>query len=187
MVTSQGISREFELVTAYTGALVELSDLRLHLSLDCTDFDSLLSDIERMAVERVENETRRQLKTATWKMYLPYFPCLITIRKAPVASITQIRYVDTDGAWQVLASSVYETFLNREPAEIMLDYQQTWPLTRTKEQAVEITFVAGYGESDDVPQLARQAVKLIVKDQFDQCDGNETAIRNLISQMQWGM
>ena len=187
MVASQGIAREFELSTAPTGVVVQLCDLREHLNLFETNHDSMIAGFEKMAVERIENETRRQLVSATWKMFLPCFPEFISIRKNPVSSITQIRYVDTNGDWQVLSSSVYDSFLQREPAEIHLAYSQAWPSTRATEQAVEVTFVAGYGTADDVPAIASHAIKLIVSDQYNGCDGNEPAITSLLSQLQWGM
>lgn len=187
MVSNQGIAREFELSTAATAPVVRACDLRPQVSLMESDHDALLTEYEKVAVERIQNESRRQFITATWKMYLSCFPDVITIRKCPVSSITQIRYVDTDGDWATLDTSVYEPFLTREPAEIRLAYNQTWPLIRQKEQAVEVTFVAGYGTADDVPEIAKHAVKLIVQDAFYGCDGNSMAIDSLISQLSWGM
>ena len=187
MVASHGIAREFELSTAPTGPVVPACDLRRYVDLADNEDDSFLAELEKMAVERVESDTRRQLVNATWKMYLPCFSEVMQIRKAPVSSITQIRYVDTDGTWQTLATSVYETFLQREPAEIRLAYNQVWPITRQKEQAIEITFVAGYGTADDVPELAKHAVKMIVQDSYNNCDGNENAVQNVLSRLNWGM
>jgi uncharacterized phiE125 gp8 family phage protein len=187
MVGSQGIAREFDLSTAPTSVAVQISDLRAHLRYLSTDQDDLIGELESMAVERVENESRRQLVNATWKMYLPCFTDVISIRKSPVSSITQIRYVDTGGDWQVLATSVYDSFLQREPAEIRLAYSQAWPATRGTEQAVEVTFVAGYGTSEDIPSIAIHAIKLMVQDAFEGTDKNEPAIERLMAQLNWGM
>jgi len=186
MVASKGIASEFELSTAPTGPVVPACDLRRYVDLYDNEDDSFLAELEKMAVERIESDTRRQLVTATWKLYLSCFPSVIQIRKAPVASVTQIRYVDTDGDWQILSPSVYETFLQREPAEIRLAYQQTWPVVRQKEQAVEVTFTAGYGTADDVPEIAKHAVKMIVQDAYNNCDGNSHAVESLLSRLNWG-
>ncbi len=186
MATSS-LGSEFELTTAPAGAVVQSCDLRQYVRLGDTDNDSLLADLEKMAVERVESDTQRQLVSATWKMFLPCFPSVITIRKNPVSAISQIRYVDVDGDWQTLSTSVYDTFLQREPAEIRLAYSQSWPLTRQTEQAVEVTFVAGYGSADDVPEIAKHAVKLIVAGEYHGCDDNETAIKSLLSRLNWGI
>ena len=109
MVASQGLAREFEVSTAATAPVVPACDLRAHLRLVNSDDDAMLTSFEKMAVERIQNESRRQLISATWKMFLSGFPEVISIRKAPVSSITQIRYIDPDGTWQILSSSVYES------------------------------------------------------------------------------
>lgn len=187
MVAASGIASEFELSAAPSGVVVSTADLRDHLRYLSTDQDDLITELESMAVERIQNESRRQFLTASWKLYLACFPSVIVLRKCPVASITQIRYLDTSGNWQVLASTVYDSFLQREPGEIHLAYSQNWEPTRQNEQAVEVTFVAGYGVSTDVPSAAIHAVKLIVQDAFEGTDRNESTIQSLINQLSWGL
>ena len=195
MVASVGIASEFQLVTAATGNVVSVTDLKDHLRYLSGDQDSFISELQDMAVARIEHESRRQLLTATWKLLLPCFPSVIEIRKCPVASITSITYLDVDGATQTLSSSVYDTFLQREPGEIHLAYSQSWPATRTNEQAVTVNFTTGYGVAADCPAQSRHLVKLIVEEGFWGA-GNATptifstgdlTISRLMSHLQWGM
>ena len=169
------------------GRVVPLADLKDHLHYLSTDQDQYISALHDMAVARIELETRRQLLTATWELRLPCFPSVIELRKCPVASVSSIKYLDQDGVEQTLATSVYSTFLQREPAEIHLAYSQSWPTIRETEQSVTVTFVAGYGADVDCPAAAHHLVKLIVQDAFEGTDRNEPTIERLMTQLKWGM
>lgn len=187
MVATRGIASEFELSSAASGYVVSVADLKDHLRYLSTDQDTLIAEYHDAAVARIESHTRRQLLTATWKLYLSAFPSCIEIRKSPVASISSITYLDSAGSSQTLATSYYDAFLQREPAEIREAYAQSWPATYEREQAVTVTFVAGYGAEADVPAQAKHAVRLLVEDMFWGTTKNEKAIDNLLSQLMWGL
>lgn len=187
MVANVGIASEFELSEAASGMVVSLDDLKDHLRYLSDDQNSLISALHDAAVARIESETRRQLLTATWKLYLPDFPTVIPVRKCPVASIESITYLDVNGVTQTLSSAVYESFLTREPAEIRLAYDQSYPAIRSHEQAICVTFTAGYGVGADCPAQAHHLVKLIVEDLFTSSLRNEKTIQRLMSHLQWGM
>jgi uncharacterized phiE125 gp8 family phage protein len=144
----------------------------------------------KTATEAVEHDCERALCTQTCKLYLPCFPCEIEIPKPPVASITSITYTDTAGTTQTLATSVYQSNLKRTPPRIREAYSQQWPQTRDEtENAVTVTFVAGYGEPKDVPFQAKEAVLLMVKRHYEGCTGDamsESPIyRGLVGRLRW--
>lgn len=108
----------------------------------------------------------RALITQTWEMYLDDWPatgCEIEIPLPPLQSVTGITYVDTDGATQTLASSVYQIVdRGNSPSAIVLAYNQSWPSIRSQRQAITVTFRAGYGDTPDtIPGAIRHAVKLL--------------------------
>lgn len=188
MVAANGLASEFELVTAPDGAVVALADLKRHLKVDADDRDDDITAFESAAVDRIEQDNRRQLRTATWRAFWPGFESPLCLRKCPVQSITSITYRDVDGNSQTLSTDVYELFATREPAEIHLKPNQSWPLTQTHEQAVTVTFVAGYGDAADVPSVLQSAIKLIVEGMFYGCEDKlEPAVQRLIDLKRWGM
>lgn len=62
------------LVTAPTAEPVTLADAKLHLRVNVSDDDALITDALIAGRERVELETGRQLITATWELWMDGFP-----------------------------------------------------------------------------------------------------------------
>jgi uncharacterized phiE125 gp8 family phage protein len=151
--------------TQYTPPYAEpihLDEMKLHLRLESTFTadDTLVTSLIKTAREHCETKTQRQLIAATWKLYLDEFPCCydavryaptnamygepIRLGHSPLMGVDSISYVDTNGATQTLATSVYSVDKNTEPARIVLAYNQVWPPTRPQMNAVTITYVAGF-------------------------------------------
>lgn len=156
---------------------ISVDEMKIHLRLESTftDDDALVTSLIKTAREYVETFTQRQLVAATWKLYLNQFPQVcswwnwesgnnysgryrrwlddpygvdaIRLGHAPLMGVTSIAYVDTDGATQTLATSVYTVDKNTEPARIVLAYGQSWPSTRPQMNAVTVTYIAGFATS----------------------------------------
>ena len=127
-------------------------------------------DLERMisaAREYVENRTQRRLITQTLEQRLDYFPSVIELDVLPVQSVTSVKYIDVDGDEQTVSTSVYTSDLYSQPCTIFPAYAQSWPSTRYIPNAVTITFVAGYGEAEDVPAGMRVAMHLLIGDAYE--------------------
>lgn len=73
------------------------------------------------------------------------------IELPPLQSVASIKYIDTAGVQQTLASNKYKVVAG-VPARVVPAYGTTWPETRNEPAAVEIRFVCGYGGVDSVPQ-----------------------------------
>ena len=157
----------FELSTAPTEEPVTIGDIESHSVLGTIPADQVteLSGSITAARELCQSRLSRQFCTATWKAYLDYFPDEIQIcDKLPISSITSIQYIDTDAATQTLSSSLYDAdFASpNKPCRIEPAYGQTWPLTRSVQNAVTITFVAGYGARAAVPQVVKNAMLTLI-------------------------
>lgn len=134
---------------------------------DFNDDDTYIQSLIYTATNFVEGYTRRSLITQTWQKILDgQFPEVICLERNPVSSITSITYVDTDGTTQTLATSVYDSDLNMEPAEIYLKYNQTWPTCRDQRKSITIEFVTGYGAATAVPNDIKHAMKLLIADWY---------------------
>lgn len=159
---------------------ISLDEMKLHLRVDITDDDALITSLISAARLYVENYTQRQLIAATWQLFLNEFPPLcnwwnyqsgvgysgrlrrwtddpyfdsIRLGHAPLISVDSIRYVDTDGVTQTLSTSVYTVDPNTEPARIMLAYGQSWPSTRAQLNAVTVTYKAGFATPFTVVEI----------------------------------
>ena len=161
---------------------LSLAEAKAHLRVDITDDEDLITDLIKGARELAEVATNRQFLDATWQLKLDSFPVAgkpglvidadgsIRLPRAPVLTATQvaITYIDSAGASQTLATTVYGVDLASEPGRVYLLYNQTWPATRGQKRAVTITYHAGYGTtSASVPETARNLVRLMVGDAYE--------------------
>lgn len=130
------------------------------------------ADIEQKITEcrqAAEVFLNRSLITQTWQLNLDDFPAadggLIRLRKAPVSSLSSVKYYDADGVQQTLVSGTdYQVEYASEPARLMPEPGTTWPSVETDRlNAVEVIYVAGYGAAaTDVPGPIRRAIALMV-------------------------
>jgi len=147
---------------------VSIDRARQHLRVDETSEDQLIADMIDAATRVAQNFTRRQFITATYKLYLDYFPTEIELPRPPLQSVESIQYYDTDGTLQTLDSSVYTVDNKSTVGKVVEAYGQSWPSTRDMVNAVVVEFVAGYGDKEeDVPGHIRQAIRLIVGHMFE--------------------
>ncbi len=149
-------------------AIISTADMKTHLrvthSTDDDYIDALISCVTAF-LDGYTGTIGRALITQTWTMKLDQFPASdeIVIPLPPLASVTHIKYYDTDNVEQTLSSSNYEVDLFSTPPRVVLANDQSWPSTYEKINAVEIVFVAGYGAAgSDIPQNIIHAAKLLV-------------------------
>ncbi len=168
------------LVTAPTLEPITSAEARLQCGIadDAAGYhDPNLIGLIQAAREKVETDTSRAIMAQTWDYTFDLWPRgleAIHIPKSPVSSITSVKYYDQAGAQQTLSTSVYDgvRFLNREPGEIRLKYQQQWPFLYGERGAITVRFVAGYGATANlVPESLKSAMLLLVSDWFTNSDG----------------
>lgn len=174
-----------------------LGETKLWLKESLPDNDELILDLIQSAREFVEDETGRQLLTATWQLTLVGFPPYMPIRywripesiqfsgvattdflrlpKPPVQSVVSVTYVHPDtGISTTLAADQYLLDSSTEPARLQPAYGTIWPVTRLQSNAVQVTFKSGYGDdAGSVPSKARTAMKFITALWYDNRTGGK--------------
>jgi uncharacterized phiE125 gp8 family phage protein len=91
----------------------------------------------------------------------------------PVQSISSVSYVDTDGADQTLATSVYETRADGLQALIVLKYNQSWPAIQPGSR-IAVTAVVGWAT---VPSDLQSAILLRIGRLFFSSKGTDQLLR----------
>jgi uncharacterized phiE125 gp8 family phage protein len=149
-------------VTEPTQLVVTVSEAKVHLRVDHDAEDVLIERVIDAATEQCESFQRRAFCTQTWKLTLSRFPHGRTIRlpRPPLQSVESIEYRDRNGDLVTLDSEDYRVNDSATPGEVILNRDKSWPSTAHEPDAVQITYVAGYGNGPDVPAAERSAILL---------------------------
>lgn len=128
------------------------------------DIDGYLDALVTRARVHVENYCGIRVPSQTIVIKCDCFEDMARLPDAPVQSITSITYLDTDGATQTLATSVYELRADNLEAAVVLKYNQSWPAIQAGSR-ITLTAVVGYSTA---PVDIQHAILLWVADNFDQ-------------------
>jgi uncharacterized phiE125 gp8 family phage protein len=87
---------------------------------------------------------------------------------SPVQSISHLKYTDSAGAVQTLVDGTdYTKDLYAVPARIVPYLNTAWPGLEDSPNAVEVEYVAGYGDAAaNVPDTLLEAILLLLGDMF---------------------
>jgi uncharacterized phiE125 gp8 family phage protein len=147
---------------------ISLEQARAHLRVDHYEEDALIASLIAAATAHLDGWSGilgRALVNQTWLQKFPRFPsgAVLGLALAPVQSIVSITYFDADNVQQTLAGSVYTALDDELGPFVTLQVGKAWPATFAREDAVTVTFVAGYGAAaSDVPPAIRHAMLLLV-------------------------
>lgn len=152
-----------KLITAPAAEPITLTEAKLHLRVEHTVDDDLITGLIQAARERAEHLLGRALITQTWARVLDAFPAAeIELGMPPVQSISSLVYVDGAGDTQTMATADYSLDATTAPGWVLPSEDLgTWPSTLNTANAVTVTFVAGYGASGTaVPAAIKAWMKL---------------------------
>lgn len=152
--------------TVITGPLVEpvtLADVKTaaHVNFDCED--AIISRWISSARRAAENYQRRAYINQTLEMRFDCWPSFpLSLYRAPLQSVSAIKYYDTDGAEYTLDSSDYIVDTSSAFGRVGLAYGVTLPtVTLQPMDAVSVRYVAGYGPREaNVPDYVKDAIFL---------------------------
>lgn len=135
---------------------ISIEDAKLHLKQDDNDEDELIQQQIKAAVQWLQDYTARQLINATFAETFDVFSDCMVLERSPLSSVSSITYIDENGDQQTASSSLYTVDTAKEPGEVRLAYDQSWPSTRAIQDAVTVNYISGYGSaSSNVPEELR--------------------------------
>lgn len=137
------------LVTAAAAPIITLAEAKRHCRVDHDDDDAYIEGLVATVADNiggVDGWLGRSLGVATWEYRLDAFPDgKITLPLPPLADVSEVEYVDTDGATQTVADfRKFGVGSVKSAGFVTPAYNTDWPATRDEPEVVRITFTAGY-------------------------------------------
>ena len=151
-----------------------LGEAKAHCRVDHADEDGVITNLVNAVESYLDGYSGilgRALINQSWVQNYDGFCDRMTLPVGIASSITTVKYYDSLNVQQTLASSVYQLLTDALGSYITLKPLQVWPQPYAREDAVEITWVAGYGAAaSNVPPAIRAAALLLVGHWYENRD-----------------
>lgn len=146
---------------------ITLEEAKNHLKVDVSDDDALITVLITAARESAEQYTNRALITQTIEEEFKCFEDIL-LQRNPVQTVSSVTYTDTEEQEQTWDEENYSLFLTAEPAKILLKTGKSFPTDVVeRDNAVKVTYIAGYTQASDVPKPIIQAMLLMIGKWYD--------------------
>lgn len=190
---------------------ITIQAMKDYLRVAGSDDDELIAAYINTAVEAIKQYTRRAIKTETFVFKADGFadangddrllqlgpgvhtgsrPYLLgggetlDLPFPPLQSVTSVVTYDRGNNALTFSESLYRVDL--QSGRIYLNEGETWPSNLRAQDAVEVTYVAGYG-SGNIPAPILQAIRLHVEGMYDgTCMGLSADIMGLLAPYRLG-
>ena len=151
---------------------VALVDMKKYMKVTSASDDDLITLMLAAATTWGENYTGREFRANTWTLLIDAFEERLFLRRAPIASITSIKYLLAN-VWTAVANTVYYLKNGTQSSEILLQEDQDWPDdVDEREAAIEIVFVTeSYRDTDAIKSAIMRHVAYWYKNRGD-CGGS---------------
>lgn len=158
-----------KLITPPTELAVSLADTKIHLRVEGSEEDTLITAYIKAAAERAEQITGRALMPQTWEITLDAFPDAFEITRVPAASVTSLKYWDAGGVQQTLSAALYalDNADDFGASYVVPAFGAAWPDTRQQINAVALRYGAGYATAADVPDSIKSWILLQVAAMYE--------------------
>lgn len=149
------------------------AEAKVHLGIASavTGHDSWLEDTIVAIRHQWEHDTDTCLVDSTWQQTYECWPDEIELLRRPVSAIEHIKYYDTNGTLQTLASSNYRLDNGTVQPRVVWDDMAVLPALDTRPEAVIVTYSAGYADAASIPADVKHALKIALALQFEQRSG----------------
>jgi len=199
-------NRKSAYVTASTDApAISIVDMKSFLRVDNSDDDVVISAYLATATEAIKQHLRVALLTETFVLKADGFayadaderlialgagihtgsrPYLLgggdtlDIPFPPLQSVTSVVTYDRGNNASTYDASNYQVDL--QSGRIYLNEGSAWPSDLRAQDAVQVTYVAGYG-SGSIPAPIVEAIRKYVEQMYDGCDGMTDEVKRLLA------
>lgn len=152
----------YRLVTAPSTEPLTYSEVKAFLRLNDDTEQTFVTNLITVARQTVETQIWRPLISQAWGMYFDKEELsllIFNINKAPVISVDNVKYYDSNNTLQTLASTEYESDIYGNPARFRL---KTIPTVYDRMGTLQVNFTCGYANAAAVPEPIIQAMYMII-------------------------
>ena len=159
--------RTYQVITPASTYPVSLTEAKLHLKVDISTDDTLITNLIVAATQVSEEYTNRFFINTVVNQTCSDFKELSELFKSKVSAVTHIKYYDSDNAQQTWASLNYVVNNEYEPCQINLVVDGSFPNIADRIDAIECRYTVGYGTASDVPDVIKQAILLTLGNWYE--------------------
>lgn len=199
-------NRKSAYVTSSTDApAISIVDMKQFLRVDTSDDDVVISAYLATATEAIKQHLRVALLTETFVLKADGFAYAdaderlialgagihtgsrsyilgggdtLDIPFPPLQSVTSVVTYDRGNNASTYDASNYQ--LDLQSGRIYLNEGSAWPSDLRAQDAVQVTYVAGYG-SGSIPAPIVEAIRKYVEQMYDGCDGMTDEVKRLLA------
>ncbi len=184
---------------------VTLAEAKAHLRVDTSDDDTYIGTLITAAREWCEQYLDRTLVHTQWVMRFDTFPPDgtqdIELPRPPMvmsgtATAVTVTFTQEAGPTSTYSTAEYRVDRNATPGAILPIYGSTWTPHRQDDNAISVTWWAGYGASgSSVPAAIRHAILMLVGHWYEfrtsVLTGSiskevEFGVKSLLDSQRWG-
>jgi uncharacterized phiE125 gp8 family phage protein len=196
---------KYRSLTVQTSPVVEpvtLAEAKAHCRIDTSDDDAYMGTLITAARQWVEQYLDRSLVHQQYVMRLDSFPYEIELPRPPMATAgtttaVAVTYTLGDESTATLAATQYRVDRNSTPGVVRQLRSGTWPGNLDDQNAVTVTWWAGYGASGtSVPAAIRHAMLMLVSHWYETRGASVATgavpqdvpfgVTSLLGSMRWG-
>lgn len=157
------------LIIAPVSEPLDRAETKQVLRFTSTSEDVLIQSWIVAARQMFEEQTGRQIRTATWERWLDRFPVqtIIELPHPPLQDVESVEYL-ADGAYETLDEDLYTVVAPAGPhagrGSVQLNYGASWPTVVQQPKAVKIRYTAGWpeGSPDPLPEVVKATLYFLV-------------------------
>lgn len=184
---------------------VTLTEAKAHLRVDSTDDDVYIATLITAAREWVEQYLDRTLVHTQWVMRFDKFPDSgiepVELPRPPMvtsgtATAVTVTFTQEQGSTSTYSTAEYRVDRHATPGTILPIYGSTWTPHRQDDNAISVTWWAGYGANgSSVPAAIRHAMLMLIGFWYENrttvlvgsiSKPLEFAVESLLSSQKWG-
>lgn len=184
---------------------VTLTEAKAHLRVDSTDDDVYIATLITAAREWVESYLDRTLVHTQWVMRFDKFPDSgiepVELPRPPMvisgtATAVTVTFTQDQGSTSTYSTAEYRVDRHATPGTILPIYGSTWTPHRQDDNAISVTWWAGYGPNgSSVPAAIRHAILMLIGFWYENrttvlvgsiSKQLEFAVESLLSSQKWG-
>lgn len=138
---------------------ITLAEAKAHLRVDDTTEDTLISALIAASTALVGEMAGRVMAAETWAASYSSIEGDLVLPKSPVTGVSSVTYYDSADTLQTKSNADFYLFQSDDFTSLRPKPNKAWPVTAVREDAITITFTAGYAT---LPTELRMAVLLCI-------------------------